>query len=146
MPMVQLCYVSNTTVPFSEIALEELLINARMKNKALGLSGLLLYRNGIFLQFLEGPDYAVEDLYKTIGADERHNTVQLIMRRNIEVRDFEDWQMGFMRVKPEPDQAGFTDVLEAASLGELGLKENSEKLEHVITSFKTDRWQELVQS
>jgi hypothetical protein len=49
-----LVYVSSATKPFSPDELSELLAQARVDNAALGITGMLLYSNGNFMQVLEG--------------------------------------------------------------------------------------------
>lgn len=146
MSITQVAYTSRALASFSEQDLDDMLATARIKNKALGLSGLLLYQDGHFLQFLEGRDYAVDALLKTIEADQRHDAVKLIWRRDIETCDFGDWQMGFMRVKPEPDQAGFVDILQSLSSDQLQLDERATKTQELIDAFKGDKWRNMVLS
>ena len=68
----RLIYVSSAVEYFDEAALEELLAQARANNARLGITGLLLYGEGAFLQLLEGPRQSVESLYATIREDPRH--------------------------------------------------------------------------
>jgi hypothetical protein len=136
MSLAQVAYSSKARHSFSEQDLDEMLATARIKNKALGLSGLLLYQDGVFLQFLEGQRHAVDDLLKTIEADARHESVRLIWRRVIETRDFADWQMGFLRQQQNRDQAGFVDVVKTLSKDGIQLDECEAGAHRLIGLFK----------
>ena len=52
--MKRLVYVSAATVPFTDAALAQLLNISRKNNVAAGITGMLVYRDGDFLQILEG--------------------------------------------------------------------------------------------
>ena len=143
MALIQLCYASAALTRFNQDDLNQLLSKARNKNQSLGISGLLLFHDGSFLQFLEGPAEAVQELYNTIEADKRHGEVKLVMRREIEARNFGDWKMGFMRVDPR-NLDGFVDVLRSVSTQSMGLEGDAKKVERVIDAFKDGRWRQKV--
>ena len=95
-PFLQLIYTSIATGPFSKDQLDTLLVKARAHNHSLNISGMLVYDDGFFIQVLEGPEKEVEELFNVIGKDRRHNTVRLLLRHQIEAKEFEDWSMGFV--------------------------------------------------
>lgn len=70
--MKAVVYRSSARIRFSQRDLVALVDHAKARNRDLGVTGYLVYRNGIFLQYLEGPDQAVTDLMKKIAADPRH--------------------------------------------------------------------------
>ena len=57
--MLQLIYASAATVRFSVADLKHLLAIARANNESLGVSGMLVFQEGSFLQIIEGEDDAV---------------------------------------------------------------------------------------
>lgn len=91
----QLVYASTAARPMREDDLLDLLRTAREKNARLEVTGLLLYRNGAFLQVLEGDQETVDALYATIRADPRHTDVIQLLAHDIPHREFPDWAMGF---------------------------------------------------
>ena len=111
--MLSLVYVSSSTSEFSEADLVALLKHSREKNTRLGLTGLLLYRDGNFMQVLEGPDNAVRQLFETILADSRHHGVILLLERQIELREFADWTMAFRNLSDPAlrDIPGYSEFL-----------------------------------
>jgi hypothetical protein len=113
--MLSVVYVSTATAPFSDEHLVALLEKSRTNNTRLELTGLLLYKDGQFMQALEGPDDAVQALYAVIERDPRHRNVRALVREQIAERQFPDWSMGFRTLTDEALQAipGYSDFLDA---------------------------------
>jgi Sensors of blue-light using FAD len=110
--MNQVVYSSAALAPFSETQLTELLARARTKNERLGVSGMLLYHQGSFLQVLEGDGAVLESLFSTISADKRHQRVVALLKREVDERHFGDWRMGFASMKNLPaNLPGYSDYL-----------------------------------
>lgn len=78
--------------------LKNLLIQSREKNKTLDITGMLLYREGTFMQIIEGEKKNVVELYDTILRDERHHGILEVLTGEITERNFEDWSMGFLNM------------------------------------------------
>jgi hypothetical protein len=93
--MFHTVYASSASQAFTKPDLLELLEQARQKNAKLGLTGMLLYKDGNFLQVLEAEKEAVTDLVATIERDRRHKGVSVLLRGTSEERLFPDWTMGF---------------------------------------------------
>ncbi|MGD9602828.1 MAG: BLUF domain-containing protein [Gammaproteobacteria bacterium] len=95
--MKQRYYASRAVRSFSAADLDDLLAKARANNLALGLTGLLVYSNGTFMQVVEGPAEAVDGMFRRIAGDPRH---ELLMEANrvIRERSFPEWQMGYVRL------------------------------------------------
>jgi Sensors of blue-light using FAD len=110
--MHQVIYSSAALAPFSEAELNELLAAVRLNNGRLGVTGMLLYHEGSFLQALEGEEQVLDKLYAKIGADKRHHRLVALLRRDIDERHFDDWRMGFASTKALPKNVpGFSDYL-----------------------------------
>lgn len=99
--MKTLVYLSTATQHFSDSDLDALLDTARVKNKELNISGMLLFVNDIFIQVLEGEDEKVDALFRKIGMDPRHKSVLKLYDEKIEERLFDDWSMAFKKSTPE---------------------------------------------
>ncbi|OII15357.1 hypothetical protein BIU96_09020 [Curtobacterium sp. MCBA15_008] len=87
--------MSRAVVPFDDAALAELLREARLRNEALGVSGILLAKDGRFMQLLEGPAFSVDDRFQVIAKDRRHGEVKSLIREDIERRRFDGWSMAY---------------------------------------------------
>ncbi|MEP7187723.1 MAG: BLUF domain-containing protein, partial [Roseiflexaceae bacterium] len=61
--MYYLSYASVAVTPFTSAALQALLLTSRRNNMQLGITGMLLYKDGEFMQVLEGEQAAVQALY-----------------------------------------------------------------------------------
>ena len=93
--MRQIVYVSSAVRLMSRDELLALLEQSRAKNAHLGITGLLLYRDGNFMQAIEGPVEAVNALHTTISGDPRHHGIITLLNTPVTERDFPDWSMGF---------------------------------------------------
>ena len=95
MPLVSVVYVSSAEKELTSDELKSMLVKIRTKNKLRDITGMLLYRGGNFLQVIEGPELAVDQLWKEIQTDSRHRGIILMNRRPIVNREFGEWQMAF---------------------------------------------------
>ena len=93
--MFYLIYRSVATIVPSEADLAQLLEHARAANDARGITGMLLYQNGRYMQMLEGEEAAVRALFAAIAADQRHRDVKVLASGPLGKRLFDDWSMGF---------------------------------------------------
>ena len=96
--MRRLIYCSQSTFDFSPDELVELLRDARERNAAAGLSGMLLYCSQSFLQLLEGDPDALTETYARITADDRHARLRKLLDVETFTRLFGDWTMGFEHI------------------------------------------------
>jgi len=110
--MFYLIYISSATKLMDDEALMSLLEQSRDKNLTLNVTGMLVYKDGSFMQMLEGDKKVVLDLYNTITVDNRHKGVITMMTGDIKERNFENWSMGFCNMDKEKDLPEFDDYLE----------------------------------
>jgi hypothetical protein len=95
--LVRLLYCSRT-VDRSPEAIEAILHQSREHNPAMGITGILCYGDGVFLQCIEGGRMQVSDLYASIQKDARHKDVALLHFEEILERRFGGWSMGQVNV------------------------------------------------
>ena len=118
--MRQLLYVSNTAHNISVGDLDDILTESRRNNAMLGITGLLLFIDGGFLQILEGEERAVRELYTRVATDPRHANTHLMLDREVPCRAFPEWNMGFERpCMDDPETAGMFGVAREAINGRL---------------------------
>ncbi len=91
--LVRLLYASRA-VDTSAEAIDAILSQSRQSNPLCGITGILCYGGGIFLQAIEGGRMAVSDLYGHIQKDARHKDVVLLHYEEISERRFGGWTMG----------------------------------------------------
>ena len=92
--LVRLLYVSRAVDTDNGPAIDSILDASRAHNLHNGITGVLCYGGGIFLQAIEGGRTAVNNLYNHIVADPRHKDVVLLHYQEIEERRFGGWTMG----------------------------------------------------
>ena len=91
--LVRLLYASRA-VDTNPEAIETILAQSRQFNPASGITGILCYGGGIFLQAIEGGRNAISELYGHIQKDVRHKDVVLLHYEEITERRFGGWTMG----------------------------------------------------
>ncbi|MCW5658490.1 MAG: BLUF domain-containing protein [Burkholderiaceae bacterium] len=90
-----IAYVSSATQLMTVAQLESLLVEARDLNLESGVTGVLLYSDGNFMQYFEGSEESMRVTYERIRASQRHKDIMEILNERIAQRSFPDWQMGF---------------------------------------------------
>ncbi|MDJ0653624.1 MAG: BLUF domain-containing protein [Xanthomonadales bacterium] len=143
--MIQVAYVSRSAEPMSDQALLDLLLQCRKNNRKRGITGMLLYANGTFLQAIEGEEEVINALVEEIWNDERHTDIQLLHRREIEVREYGDWSMGFERVTD-------ADLRQVEGLHDFGAKDfnfdylvgNQPTVESLIRHYREPHWDQML--
>ena len=129
--LVRLLYASRAIDPAPE-AIENILTQSRHYNPTCGITGILCYGGGIFLQAIEGGRMAVSELYGHIQRDVRHKDVVLLHYEEISERRFGGWTMGQVNMtkintsillkyaeKPELDPYSVSGKVSLALLEEL---------------------------
>ena len=96
--MRQLLYASNTSRDVSQDVLDDILAASRRNNPRDGITGMLLYVEGGFMQVLEGGRETVNRLYARIANDPRHQDVTLLSYQEIDERRFASWTMGHVNI------------------------------------------------
>jgi hypothetical protein len=91
----------NRLVYFSErscddAALTAILPRAAEKNRALGVTGLLLADDRSFIQILEGPRASVSAVFQQISQDRRHSGVVLVEMTEIAALSYPRWGMAYV--------------------------------------------------
>ena len=129
--LVRLLYASRAVDPSAD-AIEKILTQSRHYNPTCGITGILCYGGGIFLQAIEGGRMAVSELYGHIQRDARHKDVVLLHYEEISERRFGGWTMGQVNMskintnillkyaeKPELDPYSVSGQVSLALLEEL---------------------------
>ena len=141
--LILVIYTSAATQYFDPNTLLALLEKARAKNASLGVTGMLLFENGSFFQILEGPEAAVDSLYKTIAQDNRHEKVVTIIREPIAKRAFAEWTMGLADVSLQnlDEIVGLNDFF---SSGKSFDGTNPGRAKKLLDAFRQGRWRSKV--
>ena len=129
--LVRLLYASRA-IDKSPEAIDAILAQSRHYNPTCGITGILCYGGGIFLQAIEGGRMPVSELYGHIQRDKRHTDVALLLYEEITERRFSGWTMGQVNLqklnhsillkyseKPELDPYSVSGEVSMALLEEL---------------------------
>ena len=92
--LVRLLYASRAVAAIDQEALVAILRKSKANNPAAGITGVLCFSEGIFLQVLEGGRNGVNKLYNVIASDARHSDVTLLSYGEVGERRFAGWSMG----------------------------------------------------
>jgi len=93
--MYYIVYLSSASKLLTEDELKEIVDTSIKNNIRLGITGMMLYNEGNFIQVLEGEEEIVKNRYSIIEQDSRHLGILVLTDGHIENRTFPDWSMGF---------------------------------------------------
>ncbi|HEU4678145.1 MAG TPA: BLUF domain-containing protein [Terrimicrobiaceae bacterium] len=93
----RIVYLSRASPGLDENAVDQLVQSARKKNARLGITGVLFFERGHFLQVLEGGREDIQVLFQKIRSDERHSGLQLLVEDDLESRQFGSWSLAWTR-------------------------------------------------
>lgn len=100
----QLVYVSVRKSNCTEGEIQKILESCKKNNGELDITGVLLYSNTHFVQYLEGQYKMIIGLYDKIKEDNRHKNVVMITSGPIKDRSFPSWQMGAKKFQEDSIQ------------------------------------------
>ena len=86
-------YRSRAVQPLSGTELHWLTQVAQARNREEGISGLIVYQNDCFYQWLEGPRDSVARVMGSIRNDPRHTDLIVLEHRQVAARLFTGWSM-----------------------------------------------------
>ena len=110
--MFSLTYVSSAVTPFTPKQLRDLLAVCRENNRRREITGMLLYKDGNFMQALEGIESKVRESHQIIAADPRHHGLITLLQGSVPEREFSDWTMGFRDLGVDIDNPeGYSEFL-----------------------------------
>jgi uncharacterized membrane protein (DUF373 family) len=142
--MIQITYASTATAPMSTADLRDILAASRRNNAAHGITGMLLFHDGTFLQVLEGEEPEVEALFDHISTDDRHTDVTVLERKTITEREYPDWSMGFKKLSREDlSNIAALDGFDESKLSAVYLASHNNVLKSLMRHFRAERRQAI---
>lgn len=91
--LMALTYVSTAAHPMSAQELDGIVQHSKDFNPSVGVTGMLLYHDGNFFQYLEGPARGLEVVMERVRRSRRHHSLYIHFKGAIERRHFGDWSM-----------------------------------------------------
>ena len=86
-------YVSSAVHLPTEQEMDNLVFKARIRNAEMGVTGILLYKERSFMQYIEGPLDGLEQIYSIIKTDQLHTGIIEMLNEPILIRQFPEWSM-----------------------------------------------------
>jgi hypothetical protein len=81
--------------------LTDIVTRSEINNLEFGITGLLFYHNGRFIQVLEGERDSLEGLMSILEKDNRHRNIQRIVDQTIKKRAFQEWRMDSLNLSED---------------------------------------------
>ena len=91
-----LVYVGTANNPADAEILNGVINKIAERNKKQDISGFLFYKDGTYLQLLEGEFEKVNALFYKIVKDPRHKNVTVLLENKIDHAIFNDYESGFL--------------------------------------------------
>ncbi|MDA7584069.1 BLUF domain-containing protein [Luminiphilus sp.] len=111
--LFNLVYCSQISAGVENTDVDTIIATSRRRNSASGITGILVFGDGVFFQWIEGPKAEVTALVKLIETDRRHE-LMVILSEDEEIREriFPTWDMEL--VDAENIQEVLQDALDTA--------------------------------
>lgn len=93
LPLSRIVYRSRAARPLDMPALQSLVDGAQSRNRKESITGLMLYDDSRFFQWLEGPPVGVARIMHSIQRDTRHKDLEILADQTAEKRSFGGWSM-----------------------------------------------------
>jgi Sensors of blue-light using FAD len=92
----QVLYLSRAAGEVTDVEVRRILFASRRNNRRRDITGCLLFSGRHFVQVLEGEREVLSDLIAHIGADPRHDNVQVVVDQEVRIRRYPNWSMGIL--------------------------------------------------
>jgi blue light- and temperature-responsive anti-repressor len=141
-----LTYKSTATTNPSRAEIAGIVNKARSRNRELGITGMLLFEDGCFLQTLEGPPAHLDLLWNAIKRDPRHRDIQIMSEHVSSGRLFSNWDMMlYDRHRPSRHDTASNSAPPAlarkiAKLAKLALMGDDTNLDALMASLGEQGW------
>lgn len=114
----RIVYMSTAIGVLRAEELDRIYLRAKSANARAGITGLLLFYEGAFLQMLEGPSAGVISLVDRIRRDRRHGGLITLESRGVDERAFPESPMHFVAARnlSSGEKQAFSDLRQAASV------------------------------
>jgi hypothetical protein len=134
--LFQLVYVSRSRGSLSDDDLRAIQSEAVKRNGPLGVTGVLLYSGGCFLQLLEGPRKAISEVYGKISTDPRHHRPSVLYFEPAETRLAQAWSMGVLNMDHLRAPVAIEDLLNRFRDEAAAVEGGSSPVEGLVFAFE----------
>lgn len=131
----QLIYTSRSLKDISLDFVESILVSADHFNSAHQITGLLLYNQTVFIQFLEGPADNMGHVLDRIFSDPRHDEAKTLYTGYSDQRFYPDWSMAALQAD-RTLQSPISQIYVAdQARASIKLQDTELRIENLVQSF-----------
>lgn len=138
--LVYLSFASPVFNPDEDKGVHEILAVANEHNASIGISGMLLYKGGVFMQLLEGNKNVVLNLYGRIASDLRHEGLKVLVKQEVSDRLFGDWTMASKKME-KLNVESISEILPWQEILQMTTNRQQVPQEKIMEIFKKFRWE-----
>ncbi len=131
-------YASSAVGKLSDSDLEAILLKSRRRNQEHQVTGALLYHDGSFFQYFEGPREGVQVVYGHIRRSPLHHGIIELQASPVGERAFPSWLMGFTRAPKSTILQLSAASWQSAIHGSQGAELTSEGMELLLSFWRTN--------
>lgn len=110
---------------------------SKKNNPDRGIMGVLFFTGSHFLQVIEGPTKAVDELMRTIKLDTRHSNVDVLFESPISSFALTDWNMQPLDLSDQ-NKFGPEQLKKAIQLTQQSMKLDADALVFMLTELLSD--------
>ena len=135
--LFRIAYVSTASKLFDSAELRDMLKESNARNKEADITGMLLYKDGQFMQVLEGTLESVTATFSRISRDPRHHGIMVLLKGAVQERRFPDWSMAFrdLNLPDHQEVPGYSEFLNTPLTGK-EFADNPDRCEKLLLVFK----------
>lgn len=145
--MGSLLYRSTALKPPTPMELEQMTSAAQRRNQALGITGILYYDEGRFLQTIEGPPEALETVWTSILRDPRHKDIEVLNQTLTPTRLYSGWDLKLVAPAPASSRSKPTSAhpierlaRQVTLVSQLALSGDQDALMRIVEEYGVQNW------
>ncbi len=98
-------YMSESYIPTAEAdgIITDIVAEAQLRNITEGITGILFYHDGKFIQLIEGYENALRGLVERIARDPRHGDLHFFLDETVLHRSCAEWSMVSINLEQKRD-------------------------------------------
>lgn len=115
MGLFQIVFSSTANIRVVDRDLLAIQANAALNNSRWGITGVLMYCSGHFIQLLEGDILRLAQTFERICTDPRHRDIVMISFHPVRERLYESWSLGCINLDKyghETDQVRLANLMD----------------------------------
>lgn len=145
--MGSLLYRSTALKPPTLAELDQMTTAAQRRNQALGITGILYYDDGRFLQAIEGPPDALETVWTSILRDPRHTAIEVLNQTLTPMRLYSGWDLKLVSPGPAPTRSKPVSAhpierlaRQVTLVAQLALSGDQDALMRIMEDYGVQKW------